>query len=145
MAVDACADDEWCDFPDDLCGAGEPGTCTPRPNECGDDEVSVCGCDGMAYAEPCVTVVGGVDKHRDAAACTPPAGYFACGDLLCDSSSFYCLFQVSDIGGEPSTYSCTPLPDACGNPVDCTCLADQACGDLCEATGAGFTLTCPGG
>lgn len=85
------------------------------------------------------------DTDQDFAACTPPTGCFACGEMLCDSSSSYCQVQISDVGGEPNSYSCTPLPDACGNPVDCACLMSEFCGDMCEATGAGFTLTCPGG
>ena len=142
--MDGCADDEFCDYPDGLCGAGEPGVCAPQPDACGDDPVSECGCDGMAYTQGCANEAG-TDTNIDAASCMAPAGYFPCGPLLCDSSSFYCRRDVSDVGGIPDSWGCMPLPNGCGDPADCTCLEMENCGFMCEATGSGFTLTCPGG
>ena len=79
----------------------EPGECAPRPDVCSDDPASECGCDGMVYTKNCANVMG-VDTNQDASSCMAPAELFPCGPLLCDSSSFYCRRDVSDIGGEPA-------------------------------------------
>jgi hypothetical protein len=74
---------------------------------------------------------------------------FACGEELeCDPAAEYCQRQVSDIGGEPDTYQCLPLPKACEGEIACDCLDGEACAefDLCEATkDGGVILSCPGG
>lgn len=139
-----CAESEYCYFPDGLCGAGEPGQCEPKLGECWDNPVHECGCDGMIYMLGCAAVAG-VDRHMDASACTVAPEEFPCGPWLCNSDSMYCQVQVSDVGGEPNVYNCLSPPDCGGDPVDCTCLANEPCGFMCEATGPGFTLTCPGG
>ena len=58
-----CADNEWCDFPDDdPCGRnGSIGTCKPRPEICTKEFIPVCGCDGMFYSNACMAHMGGAD------------------------------------------------------------------------------------
>jgi hypothetical protein len=74
---------------------------------------------------------------------------FACGEELeCDPAAEYCQRQVSDVGGEPDTYQCLPLPKACEGEIACDCLDGEACAefDLCEETkDGGVILSCPGG
>lgn len=143
-----CAEGEFCDFPDDLCGAGEPGTCEPIPG-CvkfhGLDADTKCGCDGLSYWHDCVSTDGRVDINSDATSCEPWPGYFPCGDRLCNSTYKYCERQVSDVVGEPDSYACLPLPFNCGDFVDCSCFENEACGSICEPQWPGFMLTCPGG
>jgi hypothetical protein len=142
--VSGCADGEYCTFSDWLCGAGEPGVCATRPSECGNFPVSECGCDGVAYTVGCAAV-SGVDRNFDGTTCPAPAGYFHCGPLLCNSSTYYCRIGETDVADKPNSYGCATLPIDCGDLVDCACLVDEACSNMCEATGPGFTLTCPGG
>ena len=77
----------------------------------------------------------------------PPGGMFACGAGYCMLGFGYCQLSVSDIGGEPDSYSCVALPEACGEVPDCECLSEEPCFDFgCEATtDGGLLITCPGG
>lgn len=147
-----CMADEFCDFPDDQCGAGAPGVCQPRPTFCSDGALIVCGCDGSAAYAGC-EMTAGFDTNIDASACTGPGTVaeevFPCGDRLCRTSTSYCRRTGSDVGGEPDSFSCEPLPSACsdGNAeATCPCLATEPCGDTCADGGDGeITLTCLGG
>jgi len=144
-AFDECGEDQWCDFPDNACGAGLLGTCEPQPDfeGCGDDsEIRVCACNGSMPERGCAS---GIALNADASACDPFPGYFPCGPLLCQSAIYYCQVQLSDVGDEPDDYRCVRLPNTCGQVADCECLSDEPCSESCEATGVGLTLTCPGG
>lgn len=56
-----CVDGKYCDFADDLCGAGETvGVCRPRTS-CWSPWTEVCGCDGQPYGELCDAIGVGVD------------------------------------------------------------------------------------
>lgn len=140
-----CEETHWCDYPDNSCGFDDgSGTCQPRPDVCKPLEQPVCGCDGTVYVTDCAAALAGVDVSN-AGSCTPPAGSFACGHLLCDADSQYCRRQVSDVVGIPDDWSCEPLPGGCGANPDCDCLDAEVCGDMCSVTGDGLRLTCPGG
>lgn len=148
--TDGCGDTEYCDFPDDMCGAGQPGVCTPRPDACSDGSHIICGCDGKIRYAGCQTLQG-FDTNADASACpiTGPVGVgetvFACGDRFCRTSVSYCQRQVSDIANEPDSYACELFPQGCTDS-DCACLADEPCGAMCAEPADGeVTLTCPGG
>ncbi len=58
-----CPDGQWCDYADGLCGAGHPGTCTPRPEMCLQILQPVCGCDGRTWGNACAGEMEGVDMH----------------------------------------------------------------------------------
>jgi hypothetical protein len=53
---------EYCDFPDDQCGAADrPGVCTPRPDFCNPQLDEVCGCDGTRHQNACEANKAGTD------------------------------------------------------------------------------------
>lgn len=145
--VDAfdCDEGEWCDFPDNLCGAGQAGTCRGVPQGCNDLYRPTCTCDGTIASNPCE----GQSARFDASAggtCMPPLDTFVCGDTFCGAGSEYCQRAVSDVGGEPDGFACVLAPGACAAAIDCACLADEPCGFSCSDAGGGeVTLTCPGG
>ena len=137
-----CAAGEYCDYPDDRCGQGMAGTCKPKPTGCDLLYAPVCSCDGSVAGNACAAMAGGTDVNKNGG-CTPPMDTFACGDVFCAFGSEYCLRGVSDVGGEPDSYGCKPLPAQCQS---CSCVANGPCGDWCEAAADGsLTLTCPGG
>lgn len=141
-----CGATEYCDFPDDQCGAADgQGECKPRPNACNDIYAPVCTCDGTVAPNDCDAAANGNDVSI-LGGCTPPDGMFACGIGFCDASMYYCQKSLSDVGGVPDSYTCAPLPDACNpGPATCACLAGVACGDMCAEADGGLTVTCPGG
>ena len=58
-----CAEGQWCDYGDGLCGAGAQGTCAPRPQMCVQIFQPVCGCDGRTHGNACAGQMEGVDVH----------------------------------------------------------------------------------
>ncbi len=56
-----CGVDQWCDYPDDLCGAGEHGTCLAQPQICNLIFAPHCGCDGATHSNQCVANGNGTD------------------------------------------------------------------------------------
>ncbi len=141
-----CAADEYCDFPDDLCGGADgSGVCKPRPEGCNNIYQPVCTCDGTVAGNDCDAYSQGLDVSI-LGGCTPPDGMFACGVGFCDKAMFYCRKTLSDVGGYPDSYECQALPAGCaGGAPTCACLADQPCSDMCAEADGGVTLTCPGG
>ena len=77
-----CAADEYCDYGDDLCGAGSPGKCTKRPQGCDLLYAPVCTCEGKVAGNECSGQSGGWDVSAKGG-CTPPQDLFACGHLFC--------------------------------------------------------------
>jgi hypothetical protein len=98
----------------------------------------------MVYDNGCFAQGAGVDENLFGN-CTPPGGLFACGSHFCQLNSEYCEIGISDVGGEPNTYTCKALP-VCPATPDCACLANEPCGFMCDGNAtSGLTLTCPGG
>jgi hypothetical protein len=140
-----CSANEYCDYPDDLCGTGAPGACKPKPRGCELLYAPVCTCDGSIASNACAGYTAGNDIDTQNQ-CAPPEGMFACGNGFCNVGLEYCQHGVSDVGGEPDTYACMPVPPSCGKTPTCSCLADEPCGQWCNAPElAQLTLTCPGG
>ena len=139
-----CADTEYCDFPDNLCGGADGlGECVPRPDACAGVDDPVCGCDGTVYGSICNANVAGQDVNG-LGGCDAPAESFECGSRFCPTTS-YCQIVVDDTGLPPE-FHCGPLPAACGGAADCSCVEAEPCGDICSADASGnVTLTCPGG
>lgn len=141
-----CAADEFCNYFDNYCGGNDgSGVCEKRPMGCPKNLDPVCACDGMIYDNACAANAAGVDVAISGN-CTAPAGMFPCGERFCALGKQYCQFSLSDVGNEPDTTACLPLPAGCGPMPSCACLANEACGKMCSPSkGGGLTLTCPGG
>lgn len=140
-----CSQSEYCDYPDNLCGEGAEGTCKPKPTGCDFNYAPVCTCDGTVAPNDCAGYTAGNDIAANAK-CAPPDNTFACGNVFCETGFQYCQRAVSDVGGEPDSYSCKPVPESCGKTPTCACLASEPCGQWCEVAAlAELTLTCPGG
>lgn len=141
-----CAADEYCDFPNDDCGGDDGlGVCVKKPLGCSDIYAPVCACDGKVYSNQCDANSIGLDVST-LGGCTPPQGEFGCGPFFCTLGEEYCEKIISDVGGEPSTYSCQPLPASCNGVTDCGCLTNVPCAPSCQATSnGGAQITCPGG
>lgn len=146
FAGGGCSNSEFCDFGRNTCGAtDEQGTCRPRPNACDDVLDRVCACDGVIHTNECDANVAGVDLNANGS-CPTMGGRFACGFRTCATPGQYCQRSVSDIGGEPDTFTCMPVPSGCGAVASCACLTAEPCGSFCSGTNTtGLTLTCPGG
>jgi hypothetical protein len=143
-----CESSQFCDFPDDICGAADgQGECTPKPDACPDNVDPVCACDGKVYNNACEAQAAGNDL-KTLGGCAPPIGEFPCGSGFCAKDKEYCEVVISDVGGEPNSYSCKDLPANCTSmdPPQCACLSDVSCGTMCQAADSGgLTVTCPGG
>ncbi len=140
-----CAASEWCDYPDNLCGAGSPGACKQRPQGCDLLYAPVCTCDGQQAGNACAGQSGGQDVSAEGG-CPAPQGMFGCGPIFCTVGQQYCQMAISDVGGYPNEFACKALPTACGSSPSCACLKSESCGDMCKADSAGnLQVTCPGG
>ncbi|APR80830.1 Kazal-type serine protease inhibitor domain protein [Minicystis rosea] len=142
-----CAPEEYCDFPDQMCGGNDgTGLCVRRPDGCIDIDNPVCGCDGKVYESTCDAAYMGTDVST-LGGCAPPPGKFGCGLSFCEIGVAYCAVIIQQVmPGQPTAYSCTLLPDACNGVTDCDCLADEPCGNTCTATAdGGAQVTCGGG
>lgn len=139
---DTCSPNEYCDFPDDICGAADgTGVCRARPEGCPDVYMPVCGCDGTVHGNGCEANSAGSDVNR-IGSCTPPEGTFACGFRFC-STTQYCRVIIDDTGMPPA-FECAEFPVCSVN--DCSCVAGEACGEMCDTNDDGnVTVTCPGG
>jgi hypothetical protein len=142
-----CVSGEYCNWAKDSCG--EPGTdlpvpdqgqCVDLPDACEKILAPVCGCDGQIHDNQCFAASMGIDVSA-AGGCEPPLGQFACGFRFCGSGEAYCLYQFTDITISPDTYTCTPLPDGCGDTPTCDCIVDVPCVDFgCETLPGGDLL-----
>ncbi|MFO0762504.1 MAG: hypothetical protein U0359_39055 [Byssovorax sp.] len=142
----ACPGNEYCDYPDDICGAADgTGTCTPRPQGCPDIYQPTCACDGMVYSSPCDAAAAGKDVNNNGG-CAAPPGLFPCGPGFCNKTMEYCQKTLTDVGGTPDSYQCVPVPAGCGSAPSCGCLGNVPCGPSCVVVpDGGLIVTCGGG
>ena len=129
-----CALGSYCDFSDNRCGTGLPGTCTPiNTAACSGVSIPVCGCDGMTYAFTCDAMRSNVDVSITAN-CPAPAGTFRCGWIYCQHGTQYCTATVGGFVGNPGSYTCLALPATCATTLGCPCLGAVA---NCTENGSG--------
>jgi hypothetical protein len=58
----ACADSEFCDYPDLSCGSEKVGNCLVRPTNCPVACDPTCACDSLEYCNECFAHIAGVDR-----------------------------------------------------------------------------------
>lgn len=136
----ACGAGEYCDFADNMCGAGAMGACVKKPDACpAVIGKPVCGCDKKVHSGECVTYVDGTDLDA-VGGCTKQPGTFACGYFLCNLGTDYCRIEPHANGA--TGYACVALQ--CTGTPSCSCLERERCGDACTGDDkTGLTLTCP--
>lgn len=145
-----CTETEYCDYPDDICGAADgQGVCLARPQFCPENYSPTCACDGKVYGNGCDAASAGFDVSNLAGCMPPEPQQFNCGHGFCDSKTEYCQRTYADVPGTPDSFGCAPLPAACaGMPPSCACIGDPCGAPIaaeCVATGIGFRISCPGG
>lgn len=136
-----CAEAEFCDYPDGLCGRGAGGVCLPLYVGCAPGPL-ICGCDGSTHLLDC-NGLAGVSANRNASECPAPDGLFACGSGYCSIGRDYCrVTRSSDTpaGGERS--ECLLLPIACQGLPSCPCVAGEGCYDSCLDEAGAVTVGC---
>jgi hypothetical protein len=141
-----CPPDEYCDYgPHKSCGGDDKsGVCKKRPQACPKNYSPTCGCDGKIHDNECYANAAGVDVN-DLGSCPAPQGMFACGHSFCAVGQNYCEVQISDVANLPNSYSCKPLPAACGSAPSCACLGGEPCGQSCSQIAPGALETVCGG
>jgi hypothetical protein len=141
-----CGADERCEFRDGLCGAGEPGTCVPRNDACGDTgNERTCLCSG-AIVDADFTCDD--DDADVTGACDVDDDSFACGDAVCERiPGAFCRVTADDTGGADYFGCGETVNEACQDVPTCECLAAEidGCGGTCEDGDDGATVRCPGG
>ncbi len=144
-ATHPCPDGSWCDYPDNLCGAGaKTGECAAKPSACPNQGPQVCGCQGTVYPNECTASQDGVDV-ASTGACQVPNGAFPCGYKLCVQAADFCVRSRRSFGSDDE-YQCVATP-ACTNASTCVCLTGQACpnavGCSLDQSYSTYTVTCP--
>jgi hypothetical protein len=138
-----CALNEYCDYPDDLCGAADgSGFCKPRPIGCPKFFQPTCACDGQVYGNGCDANSAGLDISN-LGGCPPPPESFGCGARFCDLKTQYCRRTPAQQPETPESFECFALPASCDTSPGCACTNAVPCGSKCELSPeGGRIITC---
>ncbi len=129
-----CPTATYCDFPDDLCGRGEMGACTPKLEMCGDHPASTCLCDGTLTYASCVGNT--TDRDSDASNCSLREDEFICEDVVCTTKQ---ICEAYPTGGY-----CQYKSSPCSEAEDmCACLLDTRPDCTCTIEDGNYRLQCP--
>jgi hypothetical protein len=142
-----CPSGEYCAFnPPEACSHTDaPSVCRVIPEECTDDEGTVCGCDGKTYGNRCLAAQAGTGI-LDVGPCVEPRPEpaFCGGDFgdTCQADEF-CAFDENTGCGENGTYSrCKIRPAACVEQFTPVCGCDGAVyANACFAAMAGVGVS----
>ncbi|RMG96411.1 MAG: hypothetical protein D6705_11365 [Deltaproteobacteria bacterium] len=130
-----CANDaQYCDYPDDMCGDGEVGTCTFKPVFCIEIYDPVCGCDNQTYGNSCKAHEAGVDVAYPGECKSMPA---PCDPQNPCPDTQYCDYP-DDMCGKGEQGTCKDRPQVCPLVLDPVCGCDgMTYGNNCEAASSG--------
>ena len=135
-----CHVDEYCKYPDGICGGGDQsGDCTPTPQACTLEYAPVCGCDRVTYGNECAAAAAGVSVRSDGPCMGDQQICGGIAGLPCDEGKF-CKMSVGECCCDFQGV-CTPIPEVCSLVFDQVCGCDGVTyWNECEASANGVSI-----
>ena len=131
IAGTSCATGEFCEIQAGLCNATDAtGTCTVKPQICGDVYQPVCGCDRTTYANDCSRQAAGISKRANGACSTGDAGATTCAQVT----------TQAECDGRSDCHSVFVDPGTCGCMAAGCCAHFNICANGGRANCSGMPL-----